>query len=487
VFLETLALIAVVLSLAAAAFAYLAWRAAASPPGAPDGVLDKLTLVHEAAQQHPRLLRDETGRLSEAHAREAAELRGEVTRLVQGFQAALADRFDKLGAAQADAAGSLRRELTEAQTEAAKAVAGSTRTLGEFQRDRLLEMAGAQHVALEKVTAELRAVKEAAASDQEKARDRLTAEMAALRRENDAKLEQMRLTVDEKLQGTLDQRLGEKFKVVSDHLENVQKGLGDMNRGLGEMNKLSADVGGLQRVLTNVKSRGTWGEVQLGSILEDMLTPEQFGRQVKVRPDGGEIVDYVVHLPGTAENGRLLLPLDCKFPHEDYDRLLAAQDAGDPALVEAAAKGLERAVRVQAKSMSEKYIHPPHTTRFAVMYLPTESLFAEVVRRPGLTSDLASSFNVTVTGPTTLAALLNSLKMGFRRWRCARARTRSCSCSTRPEPSSRATAGRSTRSTRNWTRPRTRSARSACVIGRSPDPCATWTSRHKSRSRRRRC
>jgi DNA recombination protein RmuC len=144
-----------------------------------------------------------------------------------------------------------------------------------------------------------------------------------------------------------------------------------------------------------------------------MLTPDQYGRQVRVRPDSAEVVDFAVHLPGTSEEGRVLLPVDCKFPHEDYERLLAAQDAGDPVAVELAAKGLERAIRLQAKSIREKYVHPPHTTNFAVMYLPTEGLFAEVVRRPGLTAELSASLDITVTGPTTLAALLNSLKMGF--------------------------------------------------------------------------
>lgn len=311
----------------------------------------------------------------------------------------------------------MRRDLAEGQARAGELVEVSTRRFGEAQRERL-----------DGVAAELKAMREAAVADalqarealaaqldlirgdgevrQDKLRETLTTQLDQLRKENEAKLEQMRLTVDEKLHDTLEQRLGEKFKTVSEGLETVHK-------GLGEMQALASGVGDLKRVLTNVKSRGTWGEVQLGSLLEDMLTPEQYGRQVRVRPGSAETVDYAVHLPGSTDDGRVLLPLDCKFPHEDYERLLAAQDRGDPALAEAAAKALARAICIQAKSIKDKYVHPPHTTPFAVMYLPTEGLFAEVVRRPGLTAELSNVHGVTVTGPTTLAALLNSLKMGF--------------------------------------------------------------------------
>lgn len=248
--------------------------------------------------------------------------------------------------------------------------------------------------------------RQAQAEELEKVRQVVGQNLENLRKENDAKLEQMRLTVDEKLQGTLEQRLGENFKLVSERLDTVHK-------GLGEMQALAAGVGDLKRALTNIKARGTWGEVQLGALLDDMLTPDQFGRQVRVRADSGEAVDYAVFLPGQSADGQVLLPIDCKFPQEDYQRLLDAQEIGDPALVETAAKGLERALRVQAKSIRDKYVHPPATTPFAILYLPTEGLFAEVIRRPGLAAALSNEFAVTVTGPTTLAALLNSLRMGF--------------------------------------------------------------------------
>jgi DNA recombination protein RmuC len=217
----------------------------------------------------------------------------------------------------------------------------------------------------------------------------------------------MRATVDEKLQGTLETRLGESFKLVSERLEQVHK-------GLGEMQTLATGVGDLKRVLTNVKSRGGWGEMQLGMLLEDMLTPEQFEANVKIRPDTAEVVEFAVKLPGKCDDRALYLPIDAKFPHEAYDRLLAAQDAGLVDEAEKAGLALERAVRLQAKTICEKYVHPPFSTDFAILYLPTEGLFAEVIRRPGLCSELQAQYRVMLTGPTTLAALLNSLQMGFR-------------------------------------------------------------------------
>lgn len=238
-------------------------------------------------------------------------------------------------------------------------------------------------------------------------RDTLNKNLEQLRKDNETKLEQMRVTVDEKLQGTLETRLGESFKLVSDRLELVHK-------GLGEMQSLATGVGDLKRVLTNVKSRGGWGEVQLGMLLGDLLTVEQYGTNVRIRPDSNEVVEYAVRLPGREEGVPLYLPIDAKFPHEDYERLVTAQESANADEVERASGALERAVRVQAKLISEKYVHPPHSTDFAIMYLPTEGLFAEVVRRPGLASDIQSSHRIMLTGPTTLAALLTSLQMGFR-------------------------------------------------------------------------
>lgn len=239
-------------------------------------------------------------------------------------------------------------------------------------------------------------------------RKTLSDELEKLRRDNEAKLEKMRETVDEKLQGTLEKRLGESFSLVSERLEQVQK-------GLGEMQSLASDVGGLKRVLTNVKSRGGWGEVQLARQLEDVLTPEQYAENVAVLPDSNDRVEFAVKLPGAGDGERpVWLPIDSKFPQEDYERLLTVQEAGDPAAIEAAAKEVERAILAQAKLIASKYIDPPHTTDFGIMYLPTEGLFAEVMRRPGFVTRLQNEFRVSVAGPTTLMSLLNSLQMGFR-------------------------------------------------------------------------
>ncbi|GAA2914931.1 DNA recombination protein RmuC [Microbacterium keratanolyticum] len=232
-------------------------------------------------------------------------------------------------------------------------------------------------------------------------------ELEKMRTGNEAKLEKMRETVDEKLQGTLEKRLGESFALVSDRLEQVQK-------GLGEMQTLASDVGGLKRVLTNVKNRGSWGEVQLSRQLEDMLSPEQYAENVAVRPGSSERVEFAIRLPGRDDDQPVWLPIDSKFPQEDYERLLEAQERGDKNEIDVQSKNIERVILAQAKLIADKYVEPPYSTDFAIMYLPTEGLFAEVVRRPGLTSRLQNEFHITVAGPSVLMTLLNSLQMGFR-------------------------------------------------------------------------
>jgi DNA recombination protein RmuC len=224
---------------------------------------------------------------------------------------------------------------------------------------------------------------------------------------NEKKLDEMRMTVDEKLQGTLEKRLGESFKLVSENLEQVQ-------RGLGEMKTLANGVGDLQRVLTNVKNRGGWGEAQLASQLEDMLSPEQYEANVKTNPNSNDLVEFAVKLPGRQEGETAYLPIDSKFPQEDYERLLAAQELGNKEAVLAAVKEVEKAIKLQAKTISDKYIYVPNTVDFAVMYLPTEGLFAEVIRIPGLIGELQSKHRVMVTGPTTLMSFLTSIQMGFK-------------------------------------------------------------------------
>ena len=236
----------------------------------------------------------------------------------------------------------------------------------------------------------------------------LEGRLKELQADNAQKLEQMRATVDEKLQATLTQRLDASFSLVSERLEAVQ-------RGLGEMQQLATGVGDLKRVLTNVKDRGGWGEVQLENLLEQVLTAEQFARSVKVRPDGNEAVDFAIRLPGRQDGDvPVWLPIDAKFPREDYERLIEAQERGDTDAMRVAAGQLERAIKVQAKSINEKYVVPPHTTDFAVLFLATEGLYAEAIRRPGLVDALQRDHRIVIAGPTTLAALLNSLQMGFR-------------------------------------------------------------------------
>ncbi|MFT4069913.1 DNA recombination protein RmuC [Paraburkholderia sp.] len=228
---------------------------------------------------------------------------------------------------------------------------------------------------------------------------------------NAARLEEMRRTVDEKLHATLEQRLGESFKLVSDRLEQV-------HRGLGEMQTLAAGVGDLKRVLTNVKTRGTWGEVQLEALLEQLLTADQYAKNVATVPRSADRVEFAIRLPGRPEPGGattpVWLPIDAKFPREDYERLIEAQERADPAAVEEASRALEARIRAEARTIAEKYVAPPHTTDFALLFLPTEGLYAEVLRRPGLTDLLQRDYRVTIAGPTTLTALLNSLQMGFR-------------------------------------------------------------------------
>lgn len=231
--------------------------------------------------------------------------------------------------------------------------------------------------------------------------------LLAMQTDNAGKLEEMRRTVDEKLHATLEQRLGESFKQVSDRLEQV-------HRGLGEMQTLAAGVGDLKRVLTNIKTRGTWGEVQLASLLEQLLTAEQFAANVATRPDSNERVDFAIRLPGRDDGAVVWLPIDAKFPIEDYQRLQDAQERGDPVAVESAGRAIESRLKAEAKSIHEKYVAPPHTTDFALLYLPLEGLYAEALRRPGLAESLQRDWRVSLSGPSTLAAMLNSLQMGFR-------------------------------------------------------------------------
>jgi len=258
------------------------------------------------------------------------------------------------------------------------------------------------------LTTQLSGVSESNARRMNEIRETLEKQLAQLQTTNAAKLDEMRATVDEKLQSTLQTRLGESFKQVADRLEQVHK-------GLGEMQTLAQGVGDLKHLLTNVKTRGIFGEAQLASLLEQVLVVDQYAAQVATRPGSKNVVDFAIKLPGTSAHGEpLWLPIDAKFPNEDYERLLDAQGRADVLGAEAAGKALEVRIRLEAKSIADKYVEPPHTTDFAILFLPTEGLYAEVLRRPGLMQALQREHRITLAGPTTLLAMLSSLQMGFR-------------------------------------------------------------------------
>lgn len=258
------------------------------------------------------------------------------------------------------------------------------------------------------LSTQLQSISESNARRMVEVRETLEKQLAQLQQTNSAKLDEMRKTVDEKLQTTLETRLGESFKQVADRLEQVHK-------GLGEMQSLAVGVGSLQRVLTNVKTRGMFGEVQLEALLEQVLTVDQYAKQVETKPRSGQRVDFAIRFPGRGDDGSpVWLPVDAKFPRDDYERLLDAHERVDPIAVEAAGKALEARIRVEAKSIAENYLAAPHTTDFAILFLPVESLYAEVLRRPGLMDAIQRQYRVTLAGPTTLLAMLNSLHMGFR-------------------------------------------------------------------------
>jgi len=242
----------------------------------------------------------------------------------------------------------------------------------------------------------------------EQIRKTVEGKLESLQKDNADKLEKMRATVDEKLQSTLEKRLGESFKLVSERLEQVHK-------GLGEMQGLASDVSDFKRVLTNVKTRGTWGEVQLENLLEQVFIKDHYDKQVTLKPGSRDVVDFAIKLPDkSSRDGFIYLPIDSKFPLEDYQRLCAAQEKGDLGEVETSSKALVNRVKTEAKSIKEKYIVPPRTTDFAILYVPTEGLYAEILRTPGLFESLQSQFRVTVAGPTSVAAILNSFMLGFR-------------------------------------------------------------------------
>lgn len=296
-----------------------------------------------------------------------------------GLDAAMRDEFMRNRKEFADAQKDLRQELTGGLTQSREGLEKRLEQLRD-KNDEKLEMI--------RKTVETR--------------------LESLQKDNAEKLEKMRHTVDEKLQSTLEKRLSQSFKMVSERLELVHK-------GLGEMQNLASDVSDFKRVLTNVKTRGTWGEVQLENLLEQVFIKDHYDKQVKVNPKSSDIVDFAIRLPDkSSERGFIYLPIDAKFPLEDYQRLVVAQEKGEIDIAAAAQKAMVNRVKLEAKSIKAKYIVPPKTTDFAVLYVPTEGMFAEILREPGLFEMLQTEYRVTIAGPTTIAAILNSYQLGFR-------------------------------------------------------------------------
>jgi DNA recombination protein RmuC len=305
--------------------------------------------------------------------------------------ASLADGVERLDKILRDEFGRSREETNQAARNTREEFSGSLKGFGDSMGTQISGLAKSNEERMEAM------------------RGTIESRLKQMQDDNSKKLDEMRATVDEKLQSTLERRLGESFKLVSDRLELVHK-------GLGEMQTLASGVGDLKKVLTNVKTRGTWGEIQLGSLLEQILAVDQYEANVATKPNSRERVEFAIKMPGRdAQNGQFVwLPIDAKFPLEDYQRLVEAQEQANAEAALEAGKMLETRVKNSARDIKEKYLDPPHTTDFGIMFLPTEGLYAEVLRRPGLGDTISREYRVIIAGPTTLAALLNSLQMGFR-------------------------------------------------------------------------
>ena len=379
------AMVWILLALAAVNLALVAWVLVALGRG-----FGRMQGGEVQAQLQRKELQDLRALLQSSSERLERELRREVSESGQSGRQELSQNL-----------ATFQQTLTQQSAEA-------TRT-----QNTQIDAFGQQLTLLQKTLSDtlnnqLSGLSEANARRLNEVRETLEKQLVQLQTTNAAKLDEMRATVDEKLQTTLQARLGESFKQVADRLEQVHK-------GLGEMQTLAQGVGDLKHLLTNVKTRGIFGEAQLASLLEQVFVPDQYAVQIATRPGSKNVVDFAIKLPGKSDTGApLWLPIDAKFPNEDYERLLDAQGRADVVGAEAAGKALEMRIRLEAKSMVEKYVEPPYTTDFAILFLPTEGLYAEVLRRPGLMESLQRDHRVTLAGPTTLLAMLSSLQMGFR-------------------------------------------------------------------------
>jgi DNA recombination protein RmuC len=369
----------------------------------------QLTQLQNALQAHQQ----QSAERIERELRNQVQTSAQGTRLELGgnfsrFQQALTAQLTSVATIQNSQIDSFAQQLAKLNESNAQqlesmrqAIAAQAQTGREEQASTLKRFGDTLNQTLSTLT-------ESNAQRMAEVRATLEAKIRDLQTDNGARLEEMRKTVDEKLHATLEQRLGESFKLVSERLEKV-------HQGLGEMQQLAIGVGDLKRVLTNVKTRGTWGEVQLEMLLEQMLTPDQYGKNVETIPGTGERVEFAIKLPGQEEGQKpVWMPIDAKFPKEQYERLAEAAERADAEGVATAGRELERSVRLEAKTIAEKYLSPPLTTDFAILSLPTEGLYAEVMRRPGLADELQRVCRVCIAGPSTLSALLNSLQMGFR-------------------------------------------------------------------------
>jgi DNA recombination protein RmuC len=322
---------------------------------------------------------------------------------------ALGDALERLDRGVRDEIGRNRVEATATSHQHREELAGSLRSLADTLGGSVLEIARLQKDQLDTFGNQLAGMSQTLDARVEAVRTTMEQRLQTLQDDNSRKLDAMRATVDEKLQNTLETRLGQSFRQVSEQLDRVAQ-------GLGEMQSLASGVGDLRKVLTNIKTRGTWGEVQLGTLLDQVLAPDQYSRNVATKAGSSDRVEYAIRLPGRSldDHEPVWLPVDAKFPLEDYQRLLDAQEQANAALVDEAGRMLEARIKLEGKAIREKYLDPPRTTDFAIMFLPTEGLFAEVIRRSGLCDTLQREYRVTIAGPTTLTAILNSLQMGFR-------------------------------------------------------------------------
>lgn len=339
--------------------------------------------------EHLGTLAQETGRSRQALADSAA-----------AFEIRIQERFEALTGATRGTLDSLKSDITNQLGVMSTAMKEQLEGNGNQIRNQFATLQDA-------VAQQLSGMALGSQTNSEQLRTTMNERLAAIQKDNTEKLEEMRRTVDEKLHATLEQRLGDSFKLVSERLEQV-------HAGLGEMKTLAGSVGDLKKVMTNVRTRGTWGEVQLGAIMDSLLTAEQYARNVKTVPGSNDLVEFAVRMPGKTDDTPVWLPLDSKYPVEHYQRLQDAHESLDKTVIQQAATAFESSIRAEAKKISSKYVSPPHTTDFAILFLPTEGLFAEAARIPGLVEALQNEHRVVVAGPTTLAAMLNSLRLGFR-------------------------------------------------------------------------